>query len=303
LLMMLLYIIVVYAVIRHFSEVWKRYFISCLNAQTVRYFEKNMIEVEEDRIPRTIHRIWLGGPFPEKYGPALAATQDANPSFDQRRWGDEEIDKLMNTVYGDHPIWGSRVRDAYNSINPSYGAARADLARYALLYAHGGVYMDAKCSATDLLPVLKGSRFVCSFWSDAATGFPHIVGELQNGWFASEAGHPTLNLVISKVIQNIENYKERSNLEIFMCKNMNFLYDTKIVLKVTGPVPFTNMVKKSKPDWGVRVLRRSGVITEDHLGTHKYGNGYRKNCQRLILPMEEGKKEDGLLLHFGNLIA
>ena len=43
------------------------------------------------------------------------------------------------------------------------------------------------------------------------------------------------------------------------------------------------MVKKSSPDWGVRILLQSGVITEDHAGTHKYGSVYRSNCEYLIL--------------------
>lgn len=37
------------------------------------------------------------------------------------------------------------LQNAYRSMNPAIGAARADFARYALLWKYGGVYLDADC--------------------------------------------------------------------------------------------------------------------------------------------------------------
>lgn len=46
-------------------------------------------------------------------------------------------DKFMSATYA-----GTSVLWAYNLINPLVGAAKADIWRYAVLYAFGGVYLD-----------------------------------------------------------------------------------------------------------------------------------------------------------------
>src|SRR5277367_2378566 len=42
--------------------------------------------------------------------------------------------------------YGPNMLSYYNRINDKYGAARADLFRYLLMYKEGGVYLDIKAS-------------------------------------------------------------------------------------------------------------------------------------------------------------
>ena len=43
--------------------------------------------------------------------------------------------------------YGESILSCYLRIDPVYGAARADLFRYLLLYRTGGVYLDIKSAA------------------------------------------------------------------------------------------------------------------------------------------------------------
>eukprot|EP01038_Epipyxis_sp_PR26KG_P008516 gene8516-11513_t len=66
--------------------------------------------------------------------PALFAR---NPLWQVHIESNEMKDKFMNDVFANTSmLW------AYNSISPRAGAAKADLWRYAVLWAYGGVYID-----------------------------------------------------------------------------------------------------------------------------------------------------------------
>lgn len=49
----------------------------------------------------------------------------------------DEKDLFMNTVFKN-----TRIQWAYNIVNPTLGAAKADLWRYATLWSYGGFYID-----------------------------------------------------------------------------------------------------------------------------------------------------------------
>ena len=59
-----------------------------------------------------------------------------NSEYDFRLIDDQGCEKFMEEHFS------GEVADAYFSINPKLGAARADLWRYCVLYKHGGVYLD-----------------------------------------------------------------------------------------------------------------------------------------------------------------
>ena len=63
--------------------------------------------------------------------------RDANPGWEYHYYNDDDhrtfIEKNM-----------PEMLEAYDAINPAYGAARADLFRYIVIYVNGGVYLDIK---------------------------------------------------------------------------------------------------------------------------------------------------------------
>eukprot|EP01039_Chlorochromonas_danica_P001749 gene1749-1910_t len=66
-----------------------------------------------------------------------------NPTWQIHFCGNEEKDEFMNTVYQNTSLlW------AYHILNPLIGTAKAELWRLAILYYHGGLYMDDDATFT-----------------------------------------------------------------------------------------------------------------------------------------------------------
>lgn len=61
-----------------------------------------------------------------------------NPGWEHRLYDDADIEAFIRESYGDE------ILAYYHRIDRRYGAARADLFRYLLLYRLGGVYLDIK---------------------------------------------------------------------------------------------------------------------------------------------------------------
>ncbi len=80
-------------------------------------------------IPKLIHRIWLGPkPIPAAYENYWRAWQRQHPDYTFKTWRDSDIDESFFTR---------------EKIVQAEGTSRkADIARYEILYKHGGVYLD-----------------------------------------------------------------------------------------------------------------------------------------------------------------
>lgn len=90
-------------------------------------------------IPRVIHQT-----LPDKHrivssiADNIARLQAMNPGWRHVLHDNDDIPQYIGAHFG------ADVLKAYNSINPLYGAARADFFRYLLIYNEGGVYLDVK---------------------------------------------------------------------------------------------------------------------------------------------------------------
>jgi hypothetical protein len=187
------------------------------------------------RIPQIIHQT-----FPVKtLPPALQENVDAmcalNPDWEHRLYDDADVESFIERSYG------KSILRLYRQINPRYGAARADLFRYLLLYKEGGVYLDIKSTArSPLSQVLRpDDRFLISQW-------PHETGSPFSGWGLDESlshvpegefmqwliiaspGHPFLRAAIRNVLRNLRVYLPSEHGVGRMS-----------VLHVTGPIAYT----------------------------------------------------------------
>ena len=91
-------------------------------------------------ITRLLHQTYPTATVPDIIAPSIAALRARHPDYSYRLWTDDEIPDFI------HDHYGRAIRDAYLRINPVYGAARADLFRYLMVYRLGGVYLDIKSS-------------------------------------------------------------------------------------------------------------------------------------------------------------
>ncbi|GAI63343.1 unnamed protein product, partial [marine sediment metagenome] len=81
------------------------------------------------RIPKIIHQIWLGSPFPEKYAYFQSTWQLHHPDWEYKLWTEKEIEEF-----------GLTNKAAYDE-STNYGQ-KSDIARYEILYRIGGLYVD-----------------------------------------------------------------------------------------------------------------------------------------------------------------
>ncbi len=108
-------------------------------------------------------------------------------------------------------------------INPVYGAAKADLFRYLVLYKEGGVYLDIKSTCIYSLDTVirADDRFIVTQWQndygqqDEGTGlFSYLTeklkiknGEYQQWFIICEKNSPVMAHVIQSIIDNILTYR------------------------------------------------------------------------------------------------
>jgi hypothetical protein len=190
---------------------------------------------EGDAIPRVIHQTYPVKTLPPLLQDAVDRLRGGNPQWQHHLYDDGDVRDFIGLHYD------GRVLAAYNRIDPAYGAARADLFRYLLLYRLGGVYLDIKSGCgiplDDLL--LPGDRYLLSFWhrEDAAyrrewglhSELAHVPdGEFQQWYIACAPGHPFLRAVLAKVLQNLEEYRPFTDG-----------IGRSGVLRVTGPIAYT----------------------------------------------------------------
>ena len=156
-----------------------------------------------------------------------------NPDWEYKLFNDQEQEQYIQNNYG-KVIW-----NAYQKINPFYGAARSDFFRYLLLYQEGGLWLDIKSSVTKPLDRIVNEDYIMSFWGptkknwglhpefDAENG----VKELVQFFILTKPRHPFLRHVIDQTVDNINNY----SVEKFGIGKHG-------VLKVTGPIMYTNTI-------------------------------------------------------------
>ncbi len=188
-------------------------------------------------IPKTIHQTYSHvSKLPPALADNIAGIKALNPGWTHILYNDVDIESFILQNYGD------RILQYYHRIDAIYGAARADLFRYLLMYKKGGVYLDVKSSIVRPLDetLLESDRYLLSQWHNGK-GEQHanwglhrdlhgIIegGEFQQWFIACVPGHPFLKAVIENVLSNIDRY----NPELHGVGKPG-------VLRVTGPIAYT----------------------------------------------------------------
>lgn len=167
----------------------------------------NNLEIKENRIPKIIHQIWIGSPYPKKHKPFQKTWLDNHPDWTYILWTDKEIEQF-----------GLVNKDAYDATNNC--GAKSDIARYEILYRLGGLYVDTDFECLRPFDIFHAC---CDFYTGSAhfvtsTAFMAIIGCVP--------GHPILLSCIESLnIQKIAH--ARSAMD---------------VLQSTGPAYFSKAV-------------------------------------------------------------
>jgi hypothetical protein len=181
------------------------------------------------KIPNVIYQTFPRKNLPAELEENVAYIKELNPNFEHVLFDDDDIVWFIREEYGPD------VLAYYERINPKYGAARADLFRYLLIYKKGGVYLDIKSRMSQPLSriIKPADRFLLAKWGDYNLVLHHELanipgGEFQNWHVIGVQGHPFLKGVIESVLLNIDKYRPWLH---GVGKNA--------VIRVTGPVAYT----------------------------------------------------------------
>lgn len=185
-------------------------------------------------VPRILHQTYHTKDLPTPLREAVERTRTANPGWEHRLYDDADIITFIRAEYG------KSILDTYQRIHHKYGAARADLFRYLLMYKTGGVYLDIKSVPTKALDdVLRpDDTYVLSQWhGERFAGMnmgvhPALRGiggtEYQQWHIVAAPGHPFLKAVIENVLRNLSVYNP----------GIHGVGKTG-VLSITGPIAYT----------------------------------------------------------------
>ena len=186
-------------------------------------------------IPKLIHQTtknkdWL----PEFIKTNIDFLKTANPTWRYNIYDDVDCEEFIAKNYGDRYLF------LYKTINPKYGAARADFFRYWLMYKAGGVYLDIKSTCITPLDgaINPDDEFILSHWSKSHPGFgkhPALgaSGEFQQWHIICAPKHPVMMSVIDDITNNIEQYDA-----------LRDGYGKNGVMKVTGPLAYSKAVNR-----------------------------------------------------------
>lgn len=199
--------------------------------------------------------------IPKKIFQLISDKNNISPEFQENIEYIKNLNKdWQYTLYDDKDIveyitnnYGTKMLQYYNSINPKYGAARADFFRYLLMYNEGGAYFDIKSGMKYPLSsvIFPEDEYILMHWDT----FPcykevnNMMGEYQQWHIICRPRHPFLYSVINKVMENIDNYtKDRFGVG-------------KIgVLKVTGPIVYTNAIMPIRKNHKHRLVNLNDFI-------------------------------------------
>lgn len=180
-------------------------------------------------IPKVIYQTYKTKDLPIVLQNNISELKVKNPDFEYKFFDNDGCIEFILEHYSQD------ILDVYLSINPNYGASRADLFRYLLMYKMGGVYLDIKSNTYLPLNTIIGPKdeYIVSYWIQKwkARYLNNRQGEFQNWHIICLPEHPILYLTIQKVIDNIKNYKglKGKDASVF----------------TTGPIPYTQAIFKS----------------------------------------------------------
>lgn len=138
-------------------------------------------------IARRLHQFWDTGAPPDAVSKLMETWRSFNPDWEYRLWTDATAEPLLES-------FGPHVAAAFRQSRMP--AMRADIARYAILHRHGGVYADADLTCLRALDQVVAADAELVF-------FKGWNGAWRNDFMAATAGAQLMADFIEHAADNV----------------------------------------------------------------------------------------------------
>jgi mannosyltransferase OCH1-like enzyme len=180
---------------------------------------------QQQKIPKIIHQIWLGGDLPADLLSCIESIKKSNPGYIHKLWLDkdvEDFDFKNKTLFLSTPNFGQK----------------SDILRYAVLEQYGGIYLDTDFIGCKSFDSLLQYNFFAGISYDREP-------RLFNGLFGTSS-----NNILIKRLNDIKNLRYQEGMDVIettgpyfltecffeCCNNMNDI----VALPVSYFYPYPN---------------------------------------------------------------
>jgi len=139
-----------------------------------------MSKISLRKIPKILHLIWIGNnPQPKTLTSWTVDFANHYPDWTVKVWNNQDVENLK------------MVNKKYYDIMPQM-CAKADLARYEILYKYGGIYIDADT-------IWLGKSLNDELFKGSLNMSYEKENLIMNTWFSTVKKHPFFKKVINEV--------------------------------------------------------------------------------------------------------
>lgn len=211
------------------------------------YTRATKLEPLGKKIPRNFFQTYKTSLFDYSHAYEIKEFRSLHPTFNFYFYDDDDMENFMSRFWGDHPIY-----QIFKGVK--FGAAKADIWRYCILYTIGGIYLDIDSKILFNLESLDSDwNELISFEENIISGFswnsdwPSRDFFLKNNFYeigllrpknivlqwllAFRPGHPILFRTIELIVENSNYYLNREFDNVLHA-----------VVSFSGPIVFTQAV-------------------------------------------------------------
>ncbi len=232
----------------------------------------------EQKIPKIIWQTFKTNEVPLIMKDYVDSWIIKNPEYEYKFFDDEDI---LEFLRNDFP----KYYEGYNMIK--YGASKADLWRYLIIYKYGGVYADMDCQCINSLRkwVKPSSEFVTQFGTNKDICQWLLISAPGNPIFLRAAEKSLENIINKNITASYHGFELIKN-KIFISNQTPLLKFNDNVLALAGPpvlqqvaeecfndgalkniLPFTQITCVSDPTVSCQM---NGNVTHGGEGNEKY---------------------------------
>lgn len=228
-------------------------------------------------IPTIIHQTWKTHQVPEQFRSFVDSWKSKHPDFAFRLWSDEDNLNLIKTEYPD-------LLDLY--LNMSSPIMRCDLARYVILYHHGGYYidLDVQCfKHLSCLPIAETHELVLTE-EHPVHGEEYKKKRIVTNWFfAAVPKCESLLKIIREVQRSIARFPDVNQpLQLTGPFMMTRLYE-KLAFEKTLLLSYEYLNPIPKRElWNLKGFKD---LPEKTVGMHYYVGTWWKPTKKTVSPV------------------